>query len=376
MRKTFCVLPYIHAVYNPYDPIEKAGHVLPCCRYDSKIGKPETVNVNDPNSKSLIFKNLQEELTAGIKSKACRKCWEDEEIGVQSYREGANSTYRDIIKSGEYKDQKLRFLEITPSNLCNLACRSCNSNFSSKWVPIDNFIASDRKKKSIDYTDWRKLDLTNLLELKLMGGEPMMLKDNLELLKYLDEIDALKNIHLHIITNLMNPITDQWKYFIDKTRKTYVWASVDAIGELNDYVRSQSDWNIIEKNLLEINDFLKNKPLCRLSVNTVITILNVNKTLEIEEYFDSLKIKNYMDVTSFPEHLDCKKLPPSVKNSLIEKGMSKKVKDSILNSDSKDNIIDEFFRHTDKLDEYHKKIFKNYNYEMYDILKSNRSSND
>lgn len=369
MRKTFCVLPFIHAVYNPYDPLKKAGHVLPCCRYDSAIGEAETVNVSNPNKNSLIFKTLQDELSSGNKSKACQKCWNDEEIGVQSYRQGANSTYRDIIKSGEYKDKKLRFLEITPSNLCNLACRSCNSNFSSKWVPIDNFITSDRQKKSISYTDWRKLDLSNLLELKLMGGEPMLLKDNLELLKHLDEIGSLENIHLHVITNLMNPVTEEWKYFIKKSRKTYVWASIDAIGELNDYVRADSKWNTVEKNLLEIKELLSENPICRLSVNSVITILNVNKSLEIQEYFAELGIKNYMDVTSFPKHLDCKKLPDPIKNILIEAGVAEKVKDSMLNSDSSDSIVNDFFNHNDTLDKYHKKSFRDYNNDMYTILK-------
>lgn len=369
MRKTFCVLPYIHAVYNPYDPLKKAGHVLPCCRYDSAKGNAETVNIIEPNKKSVIFKNLQEELSSGIKSKSCRKCWEDEEIGVQSYRQGANSTYRDIIKSEEYKDKKLRFLEITPSNLCNLACRSCNSNFSSKWVPIDNFIASDRQKKSISYTDWKKLDLSNLLELKLMGGEPMLLKDNLELLRHLDEIGTLKNIHLHVITNLMNPISEDWKYFINKSKKTYIWGSIDAVGVLNDYVRSDSVWNTVERNLLEIKELLSKNALNRLSVNSVITILNVNKTLELQNYFDELKIRNYMDVTSFPSHLDCKKLPTSIKNKLIQKGLPKKVKDAMLNSASSDAIINNFFSHNDILDEYHKKTFKEYNNEMYQMLK-------
>lgn len=377
MRKTFCVLPFIHAVYNPYDPLTSEGHIMPCCRYDSSKGKVEKKDVKEPNKKSIVFRELQDTLKSGIQAEGCSRCWKDEELGVTSYRQGANKSYQKIIDSEEYLDRNLKFLEITPSNLCNLACRSCNSTFSSKWVPIDNYIASDRNKKSIAYTDWRTLDLSHLEELKLMGGEPMLLKDNIELLKHLDEIGSLKNIKLHIITNLMNPLTDQWKDYISKCESLYLWTSIDAKGKLNDYVRSDSKWKTIHSNLLEIKSFLEELPFySRLSVNTVVTILNVNKTLEIEQYCETLQIKNFMDITSYPSHLDCKKLPACIKNTLISNGISEKVKDAILSVDEDPGIVDDFFHNNHILDGYHKKSFENYNQEMYNILENYRKKND
>jgi sulfatase maturation enzyme AslB (radical SAM superfamily) len=366
MKDTFCVLPFIHSVYNPYDPDTTSCSILPCCRYDATF-EIEKNEVHNPIKNSEVFKTLQEELSNGIPSKACWRCWKDESIGHQSYRQGMNETFSEIIESGEYADKSLRFLEITPSNVCNLACLSCSSSFSSKWVLVDNFIASDSKKKSIGFTDWRELDLSNLLQLKLMGGEPMFLKDNVELLKYLYNNNVLKNIDLTIITNLMNPLTEEWKNLFKECKGVDMYVSIDGIGSLNEYIRADSSWEKIEKNLFDVIDFANTIDM-RVSVNTVISIYNVNKSLEIEEYFKSLNIENSQDVTTYPVHIDCKQLPDEVKKILIKNGVSKTVQDNLNTLSERKNSIADFFYHTEKLDKYHKRSFQKYNPEMYKIL--------
>ena len=32
-KDTFCVLPFVHAVLNPYDSTKHKTNALPCCRY-------------------------------------------------------------------------------------------------------------------------------------------------------------------------------------------------------------------------------------------------------------------------------------------------------------------------------------------------------
>ena len=367
MKDTFCVLPYIHAVYNSYNSDKADCFVLPCCRYDFTY-EQEDKNPHEPTKHSKLFKRLQDELSSGIQSKGCERCWKDESIGITSYRETHNERYADIIKSEEYKDKNLRFLEIVPSNACNLACLSCNSTNSSKWVPIDNFIASDGFRQNIKFTDWRTIDLSNLTELKLMGGEPMYLKDNLKLLKHLSEIDQLKNIKLLVITNLMNPLTDVWKSLFAECKEVEMCASIDAIGPLNDYIRAYSDWNLLEKNLHELLDFARTVNMS-VFVNTVISIYNINKSLEIENYFKSLNIRAHQDLTSYPPHIDAKRLPLSVKKILLEKNcLSQTAIDNLTFMEEKKGIIEDFYKATVPLDQFHNRNFKDYNPELSEIL--------
>ena len=246
---------------------------------------------------------------------------------------------------------------------------SCNSVLSSKWVPIDNFIASDKKKNTIEFTDWRTLDLSGLTYLKLMGGEPMFLKDNLALLQHLSVNGMLKNIDLLVITNLMNPLTDKWKDLFSECKSVMMCVSIDAIGPLNEYIRADSKWDRVESNLQAMLEFSKNIDMS-VFVNTVISIYNVNKSLEIENYFKNINVQASQDLTSYPLHIDSKRLPTTIKKQLLDSNcLSKTVIDNLNFVDQKDGLIEEFFQHTDVLDKYHKRKFEDYNPEMASILR-------
>ncbi len=70
MSDTFCVLPYIHAVFNPYDVNEDypggtaLSNIKPCCRYDGNDGH-DIFGTYKPIEDSEIFKKVQEELSSG-----------------------------------------------------------------------------------------------------------------------------------------------------------------------------------------------------------------------------------------------------------------------------------------------------------------------
>ena len=75
--------------------------------------------------------------------KNCEPCWQDERNGKKSkrqlYNEIAEQRYGDI-NYDEEPDLPEDF-QLILSNTCNLKCRSCNPNYSSKWVKE----AKDRK---------------------------------------------------------------------------------------------------------------------------------------------------------------------------------------------------------------------------------------
>ena len=63
----------------------------------------------------------------------CVKCWHAEDSGIESFRQ----RFRDYDKFiGQ--EPKIRYIETALSTHCNLSCRMCNDNFSSKWKLIKN----------------------------------------------------------------------------------------------------------------------------------------------------------------------------------------------------------------------------------------------
>ena len=81
-------------------------------------------------------------------------------------------------------------------------------------------------------------------EIYLTGGEPTIIKQQHKLLDYFIENKIAKNIKLKYNTNLTNVrkhLISRWKNF----QKVQLNCSIDAVGDLNKYIRYPSDWKKI-----------------------------------------------------------------------------------------------------------------------------------
>ncbi len=94
---TFCVLPFIHTVLNPYNSVEHNVNALPCCRY-SHTGSEKLENIDTIN-KSPTWIKLQKQFLNGEKPEGCEHCWRDESHKVISYRQINLLTFKTLIMS-------------------------------------------------------------------------------------------------------------------------------------------------------------------------------------------------------------------------------------------------------------------------------------
>lgn len=358
LPEKFCILPFIHAVYNGFDSSNEEGRIRPCCRFNTQYS--ETTVVDNPLKKSELFLNLQKQFLNGETPEGCSFCWKAENSGNTSYRLDQLDNFKHLLDNDEYKKQELRFLEIMPGNACQLACRMCSPLFSSKWNRVHASINSNNNLPWDSYTDWKDIDITKLEHLKLMGGEPTYQKKNVEMLRYLDSIGRLEKMHIELPTNLHTIISEEWKYFLSKSKRAKIFVSIDGVGELNDYVRQYSVWKTFEKNLDDLIEFSKDT---HISILTSVTIsaFNVNQSKEIEEYIKSKGIKELNQFcTTYPNFLDVRILPTKVKKYLLENNLL---------TDSVSSIIREYLHHEDlvllekfknyvkSLDSYHRTSF-------------------
>jgi sulfatase maturation enzyme AslB (radical SAM superfamily) len=372
-KDTFCVLPFVHAVLNPYDSEKHKTNALPCCRYTHSA--TEHFESVDPINKSPTWIKLQEQFLNEEKPEGCSHCWRDEAHKVRSYRQLMLNDFTNEIKSDTFLEKKLLFLELMFGNTCNLACRSCGSSFSSKWVAIDKHLEKHDIKVSnstpnIAFTNWRDLDLSHLTQLKIMGGEPFYQKGALELLEHLSDIGVLKNIYLSIPTNCTIMLNDRWKSLLLEARKVYIGLSIDAPGKLNDYIREGSDWETIERNIYSFHDFVKeNNRKMHITFNTVVSVYNVNKLPEIERYFKKRFLwKHYTDIAYYPSYLDIALLPDRIKNNVIETGAPQRIVTYIKSKEYSENDFNTLRKVTNAIDKYNDKHLKDYNPQMYDWI--------
>jgi hypothetical protein len=366
---SFCVLPFIHAVYNGYETSTENSRIRPCCRYNTL--ESETSDVQNPLKDSELFKTLQTQFLKGEKPKGCSTCWRAEELGNSSYRLDQLNKFKDYIDSEIYKEKELRFLEFMPGNACQLACRMCSPLFSSKWNRAVE--ATDRTffRDSASYTDWTDIDLSKLEYLKLMGGEPSYQKKNIAMLRHLDSIGQLEKIHLEMPVNLHEKLSEEWKYFLSKTVNTKIFISIDGVGKLNDYVRQYSNWERFEHNLNDLIDYSKDNNIT-LRTSVTITAYNVNQSKQIEDYIIDKGIKALDQYcTDYPDFLDVRYLPITAKRYLLENDL---LTDSVRTVIYKSlNIEDEtrltfLKKYINDLDKFYNTSFEEVNQEMFNLL--------
>ena len=372
-KDTFCVLPFIHTVLNPYDSLTHKTTALPCCRYPHS-GTEYYENI-DPINKSKTWILLQEQFLNNEKPKECNHCWRDEAHNTKSYRQQMLTNFSSVIDDGSYKEKKLLFLELMFGNTCNLACRTCSSTFSSKWNAIDkhlyeNGLQVSNHTSNIKFSDWKELDLTHLIQLKIMGGEPFYQKGAIELLEHLSNIGVLKNIQLSIPTNCTIQLNDRWKELLLEAKSVYLYLSVDAYGKLNDYIRHGSDWYTVEENLYNFYEFAnKHKNKIYIQVNTVVSVYNVNTLTELENYITThFGWMHYSDFAYYPSYIDIALLPNHIKSSIIQSGVSDRIHTYLKSKEYSSQDFEKLQKTTTILDKYNNKSLKDYNPEMYNWI--------
>ena len=145
----------------------------------------------------------------------------------------------------------------------------------------------------------------------MTGGEPTIIKKNLE---YIDKIVASghsKDVELIFTTNATN-INKAFKEVGKQFKSVSYNVSIDAVGDLARYIRYPSDWNTIENNLKMIGEGV--------SFNTTIQWLNMTRLNEIFEYIENCGIPFggiWFQLVTDPSYLDPLYAPRFMKEKCI-----------------------------------------------------------
>lgn len=332
-----CCLPWNHLATHPN------GTVSLCCQaklddgsgfsqIDGKFLNLENRKVIDIlNSDSFV--DVRKKMISGEKPKPCIRCFDAESKGEWSKRVFENrrfnwnsSNLQELVTEGN-----LEFLELRLGNVCNLACSTCNSISSSKWIRDEihlsnklswykeiTYIENKRYTWFEDETFYEKLaeQNPNLKIIYINGGEPFLIKAHKRLLEKLVDSGKSKKISLEYNTNvtiLPYDYLDLWKNF----KSVKIMLSVDDIGERNDWLRWPSKWEIINQN---INWYIDNKlENIELLVCQTVSSLNVFYLNDLIDYCKKLKILHTANFVYSPEIFTARTLSDDKKEYLLNK---------------------------------------------------------
>ncbi len=255
----FCMLPWMHLHAYP------DGRAYPCCfAFD-----PYPVGDLNKNSMEEVFngekmKAMRLNMLNNKSSKECGKCYEQERAGFFSLRLSSNKHFGhniDLVDSTQADgtaDFIIKYWDIRFSNLCNMACRSCGTWFSSNWYEDHKKLTGSPPphakimrvgRSSDDMWEQMLSQFDHVEQFYFAGGEPLIMEEHYRILK---ELDRRKMYHVRLIynTNFSKltfkdmDVLELWNKFDSVS----VGASLDAEGDRAELMRKGTVWEDAIKN--------------------------------------------------------------------------------------------------------------------------------
>jgi len=313
-NKHFCPMPWTGLMYNV------DGRVKNCIRSAGSLG-----NIKDNAIEEILLGPInvtkQTNIIDNQPAAGCHTCYD-----LEHGKEGFDIISDRIFYIREFKQTpldtyrpnnfNLQTVDVRWTNLCNLACVYCGPDFSSKWANELNVIRSTPTDEQQEkFKEYIFKHAKNLKHVYLAGGEPLLMKENLELLQKLNP-----NVNLRINTNLSKVDTGVFDA-VCQFKNVHWTVSAETTEDEFEYIRFGGKWQ----------DFLDNLNIIRqldhkISFNMLWFLLNYDSVFGCVDYLKGLGFHNNSFVISAlltPDYLNIRHLPENVLNSLELKLQSK-----------------------------------------------------
>lgn len=278
MRKKFyCTAPWtgIHIAEN--------GHVKTCCEGRIPLGDLCDSPI-DRIIDNSTHQEIKQKISSGEVTENCTGCLHREEwAGESPLMNYYNESFPDINKG-------IQVIDLRWSNLCNLTCVYCGDKFSTSWMRRHGKkdYLEIRSKHDLDVEEWL-LEQTPRSSMLLVGGEPLLMKQNQKLLSKIS-----KDTNISIITNLAYDLESNpcYKSLTEFTKDKVQWnISLENIGEKFEWIRAGAEWSQIEKNLkvLEEGKFAES--------STFIAVYGIFSALDLFETYKKMYSYNLKKIT-------------------------------------------------------------------------------
>lgn len=276
----------------------------------------------------------------------CRQCYSNEKNNFDSYRQRKN--LQAAIYHGPHLQESLQqspaaermcqstlsnkgpaFIHVSLSNICNLSCRTCVPELSSKLastykkiniLPKDQPILLDwtnDQSRWLDFLNNLVLNNSSLICLHFMGGEPLYHEKFHQLLDTC-VAHARTDFHLTFVTN-----GTIWKpnliNTLSKFKSVTVEISLENLHQTNNYIRQGSDYQQIQS---QVEYLLSNKP-----DNMTVVLRTVPQALSVEHYDTVIDF-----AMAHQLHIDSNMLfkPPELAITVLPQSYKQQIKNKLI----------------------------------------------
>ena len=336
-----------------------------CCQESSKLYTDPDSRYNIANMSIADWFNsepvqaLRQQVLANRPVKVCSTCYHEEAAGLVSRRERSNQKsviFRQAFDASfdqspnrQYFDSNGKTLtqpidvHIDLGNHCNLACKMCNAQASSKIAvqEVKWGIESSRQYIGTDWTQnqsvWdsfkrQLVAIPHLKNIHLMGGETVLAA------RFEDLVDTLAqhgrfDVGFSFVTN-GTTIKPQLIHKLKQFARVGIEVSIETVTEHNSYVRQGTDTQQVLDNIAWYQQQVTGTNIS-VTLRPAISMLTIGHYWTLLQYAldRQLLIKSLLVTT--PDFLNVRHLPPQIKQQY---------------SQTFDPILDQLTGHTVQLD--------------------------
>jgi len=323
-----CIHPWSHLAITP------KGGVRLCCHTKNA---PDVGNLNE-NTVEEIFNSesmqrVRRQMLNNQVPKECGKCAIIEDMNARSprvrehtrlYSEQIRQDYIYKTKPDGTAEYNLKYWDLRFSNVCNMACVMCNSDWSSMWIKhskdyIKKFdektIQRDPnlgyfkrqhdtlgKTKIVDEPSFQWIDeyIDQVENIYFAGGEPMIMPSHWYIL---EKLHSAKRFDVKVKYNSnMLKLSHQGKHALDywcdwNYGKLAVESSIDETGERAEWIRYGTEWQTVQQNIITVRDAgVKIQPIVSVEVYNIVRLPAL-----LEELYDLFKHKICINLVYNPE---------------------------------------------------------------------------
>lgn len=350
--EAFCPLPFSHIIVN-HD-----GTVSPCCvsdeRYRDADGRAFMMDrdgISDVWGSEHIA-GLRHDLASGIRNPACENCWSRERLGHDSHRLKTIRGMRDQGRAAGRVDPDdpialptPGFITVRFGNLCNLKCRICGPSASSRWVEehnstwqvdwvgeqvrmlrdLGNHVGRHQAMNWFEDNEqfWGEFHdlLPNVTELMFTGGEPFMVRRQVDMLRACAETEHAAGINLQFHTNGTMLDEDLIPEVLPRFASVTMNFSVDGTGKQFEYQRHGARWDEVDAVMRRCLDAWgsPNGPTGTVMVNLTVSAMNAYYLPEYGSHFSAMGMPVGLNLLNGRPELDPANLPWVVRRSIADR---------------------------------------------------------
>lgn len=292
------------------------GTVKNCIRSAGPIGNLKNQSVQDillgPDNVEK-----QQNITNYQPAKNCHTCYELERSkpGLDIISDRIfyiRELKKTPVETYQVNNFDLKTIDVRWTNLCNFSCVYCSPEYSSRWADeLKIHPVTPTEDQTNAFRQYIYDHAPNLQHVYLAGGEPLLMRENLELLKRLNP-----DVNLRVNTNLSKTDTRVFES-ICEFKNVHWTVSVETQQQEFEYIRFGGCWTDFLENLQVIKK-LEHK----ISFNMLWFLLNYDSIFDCVDYFKQIGFHNnsfIIGALGNPAYLNIRNLPESVLKLLENK---------------------------------------------------------